>query len=128
MSKSTWHLKRRASIYFCFGCLCLMLFSFRSFMGLGLTFKFFIHFELTFVPAIRYGSSFIVLLFFLGLHLQHREVPRLWSNWSCSCWPMLQPQQCQIWAISLIYTTVCGNTRSLIHWWGPELNLHPHRS
>ena len=46
-------------------------------MGLGLTFKFFIHFELTFVPAIRYGSSFIVLLFFLGLHLQHREVPRL---------------------------------------------------
>ena len=54
-----------------------MLFSFRSFMGLGLTFKFFIHFELTFVPAIRYGSGFIVLLFFLGLHLQHREVPRL---------------------------------------------------
>ena len=30
--------------------------------------------------------------FFLGLHLQHMEVPKLRSNQSSSCWPMPQPQ------------------------------------
>ena len=29
---------------------------------------------------------------FLGLHPQQMEVPRMGSNWSCSCWPT--PQQC----------------------------------
>ena len=30
--------------------------------------------------------------------------------------PMLQPQQCRIWAVSVIYTTAYGNAGSLIHW------------
>ena len=34
--------------------------------------------------------------FFLGPHLQHKEIPRLGSNQSCSCWPTPQSQQCQI--------------------------------
>ena len=37
-------------------------------------------------------------------------------NWSCSCRPTPQPQQCHIWAASATYTTTHGNARSLIHW------------
>ena len=33
-------------------------------------------------------------LFFLGPHLWYMEVPRLGSNWICSCRPTPQPQQC----------------------------------
>ena len=63
--------------------------------------------------------SFFLLFFFLGLHLQHMEVPRLGSNWSCCCRPMPQPRQ--IWAASLTYTTAHGNTRSLTHWMRPGI-------
>ena len=37
-------------------------------------------------------------------------------NWSSSCRPTPQPQQCRIWAASLNYTTAHGNARSLTHW------------
>ena len=32
------------------------------------------------------------------------EVPRFWLNWSSSCQPTPQPQQCRIQAASMIYT------------------------
>ena len=47
---------------------------------------------------------------FLGLHLRHMEVPRPGSNQSCSQ-PMPQPQQCQIRAANVTYTTAHGNAR-----------------
>ena len=34
---------------------------------------------------------------------------------------MLQPQQCQIWAISVTYATAHGNTGSLTHWASPGI-------
>ena len=40
------------------------------------------------------------------------EVPRLGSNWSYSCRPTPQPQQCQIQAASATYTTAQGNAGS----------------
>ena len=40
---------------------------------------------------------------------------------SWSCWPMPHPQQCGIWATSVTYTTVHGNTGSLIHWVRPGI-------
>ena len=43
------------------------------------------------------------------------------SNWSCSCWPMQQPQQCQIQATSGTYTTAQGKAESLTHWAGPGI-------
>ena len=36
-----------------------------------------------------------------------------------SCWPMPEPQQCQIRATSATYTTAYGNARSLTHWVKP---------
>ena len=53
---------------------------------------------------------------FLGLHLQHMEVPRLGSNQSCSYQITPQPQKHRIQAVSVIYTTGHGNVRSLTHW------------
>ena len=38
------------------------------------------------------------------------------SNQSYSCWPLPQPQQCQIWATSATYTTAHSNAKSLTHW------------
>ena len=35
--------------------------------------------------------------------------PGLGSNWSCSCWPMPQPEQCGIQAASATYTIAHGN-------------------
>ena len=34
---------------------------------------------------------------------------------------MPQPQQCHIWAVSVIYITANGNARSLTHWVRPEI-------
>ena len=61
--------------------------------------------------------SFLFLFFFLlfGTPPLHREVPRLGSIHSYSCWPTPQPQQCRIPAASATYTIAHGNTRSLTH-------------
>ena len=59
--------------------------------------------------------------FFLGAHQQHMEVPRLWVELELQCWPMPQPQQGQIWAISATYAAACDNTRSLTHWLRPGI-------
>ena len=37
------------------------------------------------------------------------------SYWRYSCWPTLQPQQCQIRAASATYTTGYSNTSTLTH-------------
>ena len=41
------------------------------------------------------------------------EIPTLWSNWSYSCWPTLQPQQRQIQAVSATYMVAHGNAMIL---------------
>ena len=45
----------------------------------------------------------------------------LWSNWSCSCWPMPQSQQLEIRAASLTYTTACSKAGSLTDWVRPGI-------
>ena len=42
----------------------------------------------------------------------HMEVPRLGSNQSCSLWPPPQPQQGQIRAVFITYTTAHSHTES----------------
>ena len=48
-------------------------------------------------------------------------------NRSDSCWPIPQPQQCQIRATSANYTTTHSNTGSLIHQASQGSNLRPCR-
>ena len=36
-------------------------------------------------------------------------------NWRCRCWPTPQPWQCQIQAVSVVYTTAYGNAQPLTH-------------
>ena len=55
--------------------------------------------------------------FFLG----HMGVPRLGVESECSCQPMPHPRQHQIWVPSVTYATVCGNARSLTHWFRPRI-------
>ena len=43
------------------------------------------------------------------------KFPDSGSNWICSCQPVPQPQQCQIWAAFMTYTTAHGNAGSLTH-------------
>ena len=67
--------------------------------------------------AINYLLTLTFFFFcFLGPHLRHMEVPRQGSNQSYSCRPMPQPQQHQIRAVSVTYTTAHGSARSLTHW------------
>ena len=53
--------------------------------------------------------SFFFSFFFLGLHLQYMEVPRLGGK------SELQLQH-RIWATSAFYIIACGNAGSLTHW------------
>ena len=48
------------------------------------------------------------------------------SNRSYSCWPTPQPQQRQILAMSVTYTTAHSNARSLTHW--ARLGIEPSSS
>ena len=57
----------------------------------------------------------------LGLHSWHMEVPRLGSNWSCSCRPTPQQPQSRIRAAFVTYSTAHGNARSLTHWAMPRI-------
>ena len=43
------------------------------------------------------------------------------NHQSHSCQPTPQPQQCQIWAVSVNYAAVHGSARSLTHWAGPRI-------
>uniref|UniRef100_A0A4X1UVP8 Uncharacterized protein n=1 Tax=Sus scrofa TaxID=9823 RepID=A0A4X1UVP8_PIG len=68
-------------------------------------------YEVTYIPL----PPFLFCFVFLGLHLWHREVPRLGVDRSYSCWLTPQPQQHQIRASSATYTTAHGNAGSLTH-------------
>ena len=63
-----------------------------------------------------------LVIYFCLLGLQHREVPRLGLNRSCSHQPTPQTQQCWIRAASAAYTTAQGNAGSLTHWVRPEID------
>jgi len=70
--------------------------------------------------------SFFFLFFFVFLPFLeplpwHMEVPRLGVYWSWSYWPMPEPQQRRIWAVSATYTTTHSNTGSLTHWARPGI-------
>ena len=58
-----------------------------------------------------HASMLNYFFFFLGPHPQHMEVPDQGSNWSCSCQPTPQPQEC--WILKPTEQ-------------GQELNLCPH--
>ena len=47
--------------------------------------------------------------------------PGYGSNRSYSCWSTPQPQQRQIWAASVTYTTAHSNAGSLTHWMRPGI-------
>ena len=64
---------------------------------------------------------FCLFLSLLGLYLWHMEVPRLRGNQSCSCQPTAKPQQHEIWASCVTYTTAHGNAGSLTHWVRPGI-------
>ena len=67
-------------------------------------------------------SFFLSFFFcFLGPHLQHMEVPRLGAESELWLPPQPQPQQHQVQAACVTYTTPHGNTRSLTHWVRPEI-------
>ena len=63
---------------------------------------------------------FFFFFFFFGPYMRHIDVPGKVSNWSCSCHPTPQPQQCRIWAASATYITAHSNIRSLTHWPKPR--------
>ena len=61
----------------------------------------------------RDGSSLFIEI--------ERKFPGQGAKWSCSCRPTSQPQQHQIWARSVTYTTARGNAGSLGHWGRPRI-------
>ena len=60
-------------------------------------------------------TLFYLFIFFQGNTHGMWKFQGQGSNWSCSCRPMPQPQQCGIRAMSPTHTTAHGNTRSLTH-------------
>ena len=57
----------------------------------------------------------------LGLQPGLMEVPRLGVNWSCSCGPTPQPQECRIQATSATHTTAHGKARSFTYGESPRI-------
>ena len=73
-------------------------------------------------PLSHMGTSLEICLFFIfRVSPSALEVPGLGLNWSCSRRPMPGPQPLGIGAMSVTYTTVHGNTRSLTHWARPGI-------
>ena len=76
------------------------------------------------VPMFDLFALFNFFLPFFNAALVVYEVPRLGSNWSCSCWPtpQPQPQQHQVWAASATYLH-CSSWQagSLTHWVRPGM-------
>ena len=60
-------------------------------------------------------TSFFFFRAFQGCTHGIWRFPGQGSNWSYSCWPTPQPQQCRIQATSATYTTAHGNARCLTH-------------
>ena len=61
----------------------------------------------------------IFFFVFLGPHPWHMQVPRLGVE--SAVVPSRSPQQYQIWASSVTYTTARGNPGSLTHWASPGI-------
>ena len=59
--------------------------------------------------------SLSLSLVFLGLHLQHMEVPRLGVESELQQLAYTKPQQCKIQDVFATYTTAHGNAGSLTH-------------
>ena len=64
---------------------------------------------------------FFFFFWFLGLHLQHIEVPPQAGCWIGTAAAILQPQQHRIWAASVTYTTARSKAGSLTHWTRPGI-------
>ena len=62
-----------------------------------------------------------VIIFFLGPHLWHMEVPRLEVQSELRRRPTPEPQQLGIQAESATYTTTHSNVWSLTHWVRPGI-------
>ena len=62
-----------------------------------------------------------LFFFFLSFLGPHQKFSCQGLNLSYSCMPTPQPQQCQIWAMSVTHTTAHGYTRSLTHWARPGI-------
>ena len=98
----------------------------------GTSILFFIVTASTYSPTNRHGCclfstsspTLVLSCLFCGVGL-FRAAPTSYggsrSNWSCSHWPIPQPQQHQIQAESVIYTTAHCNTGSLTHWARPGI-------
>ena len=73
-----------------------------------------------------WGFFVLVLLlfcffFFIAAPVAYVKFPGKGLNQSCSCRPMPQPLQHQIWAASAAYTAACSNARSLTHGARPRM-------
>ena len=66
-----------------------------------------------FTPSANFYLFIYLFIYFLGLHLGVEQ--------SCSCWPVSQPQQCWIRAVSVTYTAAHSNAGSLTHWMRPGI-------
>ena len=64
---------------------------------------------------------FFSCFFFKGHTYGIWRFPGYGSNQSYSCWPTPEPQQCQIWATSVMYTTAHSSAVSLTHWGRPGI-------
>ena len=74
------------------------------------------------VPYCMTLSNYFCLFFgFRAAPLAYGSSWARGSNWSCSCWPMPQPQQHSFWATSATCATACGNAGSLTPWARPGI-------
>ena len=72
------------------------------------------------------GTRSVILLLLFLVPATYRRFPGWGSNWSCSCWPMPQPQQCQIRAVLASLCHSHSNTASELHLWPiPQLSAIP---
>ena len=72
-----------------------------------------------------WGFFFFSLLLFRAIPVAFGGFHARMLNWSCSCWPIPQPQRHGIWAVSVTYTTAHGNAGSLTYWVRPGIKPKP---
>ena len=73
-------------------------------------------------------TSFFLFFVYLFLPLSFRATPKAHGGSQArvliravAAWPTPQPQQCQIQAVSVTFTTAHSNAESLTHWTGPGI-------
>ena len=72
-------------------------------------------------PRYWFSPSFFFFVLFLGLHLQHMEVPRLGAEWELQPRPTPQPQQHLTQTVSAAHSAACSNARFSTHWVRPGI-------